>query len=106
MLEIKDSIYKGIKNILEQVKNKVYKVSNSIMVETYWSTGRIIVEKQGDNNKAEYGTVLIKTLSKKIRKEFGKGFIVSSVQIVKKELVLMKDTFIQTQYFIIIFCVD
>ena len=45
MLEIKDSIYKGIKNILEQVKNKVYKVSNSIMVETYWSTGRIIVEK-------------------------------------------------------------
>jgi len=23
----------------------VYKVSNSIMVEAYWSTGRIIVEK-------------------------------------------------------------
>ena len=45
MLEIEDSIYKGIKNILEQVKNKVYKVSNSIMVEAYWSTGRIIVEK-------------------------------------------------------------
>ena len=83
-LEIEDSIYKEIKSILEQVRNKVYKVSNSIMIEAYWSTGRIIVEKQGDNNKAEYSTVLIKTLLKKMTKKFRKDFTVSNVRQSKK----------------------
>ena len=36
MLEIEDSIYKEIKSILEQARNKVYKVANSTMVEAYW----------------------------------------------------------------------
>ena len=67
MLEIEDSIYKEIKSILEQTRNKVYKVANSTMVEAYWNIGRVIVEKQGGSNKAEYGTALIKNLSKKSR---------------------------------------
>jgi len=58
MLEIEDSIYKEIKSILEQTRNKVYKVANSTMVEAYWSIGRVIVEKQGGNNKAEYGVYI------------------------------------------------
>ncbi|WP_338941734.1 hypothetical protein [Fusobacterium nucleatum] len=33
MVEIEDSIYKEIKSILEQARNKVYKVANSTMVE-------------------------------------------------------------------------
>ena len=74
MLEIEDSIYKEIKSILEQARNKVYKVANNTMVEAYWNIGRVIVEKQGGSNKAEYGTALIKNLSKKMTKEFGKGF--------------------------------
>ena len=55
MLEIEDNIYKEIKSILEQARNKVYKVANSTMVEVYWNIGRVIVEKQEGNNKAEYG---------------------------------------------------
>ena len=80
MLEIEDSIYKEIKSILEQARNKVYKVANSTMVEAYWNIGRVIVEKQGGNNKAEYGTALIKNLSKKMTKEFGKGFTVANLK--------------------------
>ena len=48
------------------------------MVESYWNIGRVIVEKQGGNNKAEYGTALIENLSKKMTKEFGKGFTVAN----------------------------
>ena len=80
MLEIEDSIYKEIKSILEQARNKVYKVANSTMVEAYWNIGRVIVEKQGGSNKAEYGTALIKNLSKKMTKEFGKGFTVANLK--------------------------
>ena len=53
MVEIEDSIYKEIKSILKQARNKVYKVANNTMVEAYWNIGRVIVEKQGGSNKAE-----------------------------------------------------
>ena len=84
MLEIEDNIYKEIKSILEQARNKVYKVANSTMVEAYWSIGRVIVEKQGGNNKAEYGAALIKNLSKKMTKEFGKGFTTTNLKYTKQ----------------------
>nr|WP_314656108.1 PDDEXK nuclease domain-containing protein [uncultured Fusobacterium sp.] len=84
MLEIEDSIYKEIKSILEQARNKVYKVANSTMVEAYWNIGRVIVEKQGGSNKAEYGTALIKNLSKKMTKEFGKGFTTTNLKYMRQ----------------------
>ena len=84
MLEIEDSIYKEIKSILEQARNKVYKVANSTMVEAYWNIGRVIVEKQRGNNKAEYGTALIKNLSKKMTKEFGKGFTTTNLKYMRQ----------------------
>ena len=54
MVEIEDSIYKEIKSILKQARNKVYKVANNTMVEAYWNIGRVIVEKQGGSCKGEY----------------------------------------------------
>jgi len=84
MLEIEDNIYKEIKSILEQARNKVYKVANSTMVEAYWNIGRVIVEKQGGSNKAEYGTALIKNLSKKMTKEFGKGFTTTNLKYMRQ----------------------
>ncbi|WP_338951326.1 DUF1016 N-terminal domain-containing protein [Fusobacterium nucleatum] len=84
MVEIEDSIYKEIKSILEQARNKVYKVANSIMVQAYWNIGRVIVEKQGGNNKAEYGAALIKNLSKKMTKEFGKGFTTTNLKYMRQ----------------------
>jgi len=84
MVEIEDSIYKEIKSILEQARNKVYKVANSTMVEAYWNIGRVIVEKQGGNNKAEYGATLIKNLSKKMTKEFGKGFTTTNLKYMRQ----------------------
>ena len=50
------------------------------MVEAYWNIGRVIVEKQGGNNKAEYGTAFNKKSFKKMTKEFGKGFTVANFE--------------------------
>lgn len=50
------------------------------MVEAYWNIGKIIVEKQSGNEKAEYGAELLKNLSKEMTKEFGKGFTIANLK--------------------------
>ena len=81
VLEIQEKIiFEEVRKILQEARNKVYKATNNIMVEAYWNIGRIIVEKQSGNEKAEYGTALLKNLSKEMTKEFGKGFTVANLK--------------------------
>lgn len=47
-------IYEDIRNILERARGKVYAAANYVMVEAYWSIGRIIVESQEGNDFAEH----------------------------------------------------
>ena len=56
--------YNHIKEILASARNKVYHTANSEMVRAYWEIGKSIVEKQGGEQRAEYGSQLIKELSK------------------------------------------
>ena len=72
--------YEGIKNILTTARNKVYQTANFTMVEAYWNIGKSIIEEQGGNEKAEYGTGLLKELSKQMTQDFGKGFTVSNLK--------------------------
>ena len=81
VLEIQEKIiFEEVRKILQEARNKVYKATNNAMVEAYWNIGRIIVEKQSGNKKAEYGTALLKNLSKEMTKEFGKGFTVANLK--------------------------
>ena len=85
MLEVQEKIiFQEIKEILLEAKNKVYKVANNAMVEAYWNIGRVIVEKQGGKDKAEYGTALLKNLSKEMTKEFGKGFTLTNLKYMRQ----------------------
>ena len=63
------------------------------MVESYWNIGRVIVEKQGGNNKAEYGTALIENLSKKMTKEFGKGFTVANLKNMRQFYLIFQKSY-------------
>ena len=51
------------------------------MIEAYWNIGKSIIEEQGGNEKAEYGTGLLKELSKQMTQDFGKGFTVANLKI-------------------------
>ena len=66
--------YKEIKEILISARNKVYQTANFAMVEAYWNIGKSIIEEQGGNEKAEYGTGLLKELSKQMTQDFVRGF--------------------------------
>lgn len=70
-----DTFYNNIKNILHTARDKAYKQVNFTMVEAYWNIGQKIVnQEQNGDNKAKYGTYLIKELSIQLTTEFGKGF--------------------------------
>lgn len=80
-MEIQEKvIFEEVKKVLQEAKQKAYKTVNNVMVDAYWNIGRIIVEKQGGNDKAEYGTALLKNLSKEMTKEFGKGFTIANLK--------------------------
>ena len=72
--------YNSIKDILESARNKVYQVANFAMVEAYWQIGKSIVNEQGGEERAEYGSGLLKELSERMTRDFGKGFTVANLK--------------------------
>ncbi len=78
------SFYNEIKNILSKARNKVYQIANFTMVEAYWNIGKSIIEEQGGNEKAEYGSGLLKELSKQMTQDFGKGFTVTNLKYMRQ----------------------
>lgn len=74
-IEIKKDIYQEIHDLLHNARQNIISNVNSTMTKTYFLIGKRIVEEEQDGNKrAEYGKNLIKILSEKLTKEFGKGF--------------------------------
>lgn len=69
-----NEFYNGIKDILEQARKRVYRNIQSEMLLAYWEIGKMIVEKQGGEERAQYGDGLIKELALQMTKDFGKGF--------------------------------
>ena len=84
MNEISDlQLYNQIREILSAARKKVYSAANFAMVEAYWQIGKSIVEKQGGETRAEYGSKLLSELSVQLTAEFGKGFTVANLQNIR-----------------------
>lgn len=78
---IRRDVYCSIKELMDSARNSIARSVNNILVQTYWEIGRIIVEEeQGHCDRAEYGKQLIIELSKKLTREYGKGFSRSNLQ--------------------------
>ena len=53
---------------------------NNVMVRTYWTIGQHIVEyEQKGQEKAEYGSRLLKQLAEDLTEQYGNGFSKSNV---------------------------
>ena len=79
--KIHKDVYSSIKELMDNARNSVAKEVNNILIQTYWEIGRIIVEdEQGNSDRAEYGKQLVTDLSKRLTKEYGKGFSRSNLQ--------------------------
>lgn len=80
-----ETLYDTIKQIIEEGKNNAYRAVNFAMVKTYWHIGKLIVEEeQSGKQRAEYGEALLKELSKRLTKEYGKGFDASNLRNIRQ----------------------
>jgi predicted nuclease of restriction endonuclease-like (RecB) superfamily len=93
-----------IVDILQSARNKVVRSVNQTMVLTYFEIGKMIVEKEQDGKeRADYGKEVLKSLSKVLTKEFGKGFSVKNLermrgfyQVYRKSSTLLSKSSIET----------
>lgn len=64
-----------VSNLLERARHEVVKRVNTVIVQTYWEIGRLIVEEeQKGTERARYGEYLIQRLARDLTKRFGRGF--------------------------------
>jgi predicted nuclease of restriction endonuclease-like (RecB) superfamily len=73
--------FEEVRAILAQARQRAYTAINAAMVDAYWQIGRRIVEEeQQGKGRADYGTFLIKELSRQLTAEFGKGFALANIK--------------------------
>lgn len=83
-MEAYESLYFDIKQILLSARTKSAVEVNSLMVNAYWNVGRLIVEAQNGNKKANYGSNLIDNLAERLTVELGKGFTRSNLRTMRQ----------------------
>ena len=78
-------IIKKIQKILDESRNMVYRTANTEMLRAYWNIGKEIVEEeQKGKGRAAYGSALIKELSVRLTKEYGKGFTETNLKYMRQ----------------------
>ena len=76
-----DTLYRDIRAVLEAARSSALRAVNSAMVQAYWQVGRLIVEhEQGGKGRAAYGEAVLQGLSRRLIKEFGRGFDVTNLR--------------------------
>jgi predicted nuclease of restriction endonuclease-like (RecB) superfamily len=81
----KDNLFENIKSLLENARKHIIKTVNTSMIITYFHIGRMIVEnEQKGEKRAMYAEKTIENLSKKLTKEFGKGFTSRNLRLFRK----------------------
>lgn len=70
-----DNVLEDVCSIINSARDYAYQAVNIALVERNWLIGyRIAEEELKGKDRAEYGTEIIKKLSKELTKEYGKGF--------------------------------
>ena len=75
----------AIGSLLERAREKIATTANTTLVETYWNTGRYIVEyEQHGADRAKYGSALLTKLARDLTLAHGKGFNRNNLQYMRK----------------------
>ena len=70
-----ENLYQQVREILSSARDTAWRAVNTAMVSAYWEVGRAIVEEeQRGAERAEYGEYIVRNLSSRLTKEFGKGY--------------------------------
>lgn len=70
--------------VVEEARKNAKTAVNIMMVYTCFEIGRMIVEEErNSSNRAEYGKYIIKNLSKFLTENYGKGYSVDNLKLMR-----------------------
>ncbi len=86
---------KKIIELIESARDFVVRNTNTTMVITYFSIGKMIVEElQNGKEKSIYGSKLLEFVSKDLQSQLGKGFSVDNLENMRKFYLCYQEQFI------------
>jgi predicted nuclease of restriction endonuclease-like (RecB) superfamily len=81
-----------IQEILAQARHHALQTVNAAMLAAYWQVGREIVEEeQRGRERAGYGERLIQALSEQLTADFGRGFSVANLSLIRQFYLTYRD---------------
>ena len=76
-----DHLISNIAQIIHQARSQVRQTVNSVMVQSYWEIGRLLVEdEQQGEERAKYGKYVLQNVSERLTAMFGKGFDIRNLR--------------------------
>ena len=82
---IKIDLAERIEQLITEARKRTVAAVNTAMVYTYYEIGRMIVEdEQKGEQRAEYGTAMLKNIANRLTKKFGKGFSYTNLEQMRK----------------------
>lgn len=84
-LPVYDKLFTEISQLVESARGQVQRNINTLMVQTYWHIGRVIVEhEQQGESRAAYGKAQLNTLAQQLTERFGKGFDATNLRNMRR----------------------
>ena len=83
LINSEEVVINEVISIIEESKKKVVSYVNTALLFTYWNIGKLIVEYQGNNERAKYGDRLIERLSIELTNRYGSGFDKSNLRYMR-----------------------
>ncbi len=81
MKQLDTPLFTSVKEIILEARQRVFRLVNSNLLETYWKIGQLIVEDEQEGKpRADYGKNVLKNLAQQLTVEFGKGFDESNLR--------------------------
>ena len=84
-------IYLLLKKYLNKQEKGYTAISKTKWFFIYWQIEKMIVEKQGGESRANYGEGIIKELSTRLTKYFGKGFTINNLRYMRQFYLTFKN---------------
>ncbi len=79
------NLVNNIRILLNQARETLQRSVNTVMVQTYWEIGRLIVEdEQQGKSRAEYGKQQLAYLSEELTQDYGKGFDITNLRNMRR----------------------
>jgi hypothetical protein len=81
-----------IRDILRSARRHAFQAINKAMIIAYWHIGwEIVEEEQRGKKRADYGTSLLKELSRNLSSEFGRGYSEQNLRLIRQFYLTYQD---------------